>query len=147
MSESLAESLGNLTLSQEDKKEQVKETKGKTNKQTNWKKKMKKNFIFSINIDIFTHSIYFLWLDEITTKPKTGLLYDPRMCLHEEEGHVESPKRITSIYETLVKFELDKKCKRIEARNITEEEVLMVHTKRHYDEVQSWKKCDLTELE
>lgn len=86
----------------------------------------------------------------------TGLCYDERMRYHSEVSatsgdnvHPEDPRRIYRIYKELCEGGLvaeveDKSTilakvplKRIEAREATEEECLLVHTPEHYDFVKS----------
>lgn len=82
---------------------------------------------------------------------KTGLCYDTRMMFHEqinEEDHPEQPKRIFSIYSALVgagfvedegltgSFK-DGIMKRIDAREVTEKEALLAHSKGHWDYISS----------
>ncbi|KAJ4550531.1 Histone deacetylase hda1 [Exophiala dermatitidis] len=102
-------------------------------------------------------------LDDTVPKPPrglpvaqlpTGLCYDDRMRYHAEIAatsgenvHPEDPRRIYYIYKELCEAGLvdDKDCppmvevplKRIEAREATREECLLVHTPEHYDFVKS----------
>ena len=85
---------------------------------------------------------------------QTGLVYDVRMRFHvesmpmEDDVHPEDPRRIHAIFEAFVHAGLawqpgssgpsaDYYMGRIDARAVTEDEVLLVHTKRHYDWIQS----------
>ena len=84
---------------------------------------------------------------------QTGLVYDVRMRFHveavptDDDIHPEDPRRIHVIFESFVDAGLAFKedvtppsnylMGRIEARMVTEEEVLLVHTKDHYDWIQS----------
>jgi histone deacetylase 6 len=85
---------------------------------------------------------------------QTGLVYDVRMRFHveaiptEDDVHPEDPRRIHAIFEAFVQAGLawrestsgpltDYYMGRIDARMVTEEEVLLVHTKAHWDWVQS----------
>jgi histone deacetylase 6 len=84
----------------------------------------------------------------------TGLCYDERMRYHAEVSatsgenvHPEDPRRIYYIYKELCEAGLvaDKKYPpmvdvpllRIHAREATQEECLLIHTKAHYDFVRS----------
>ena len=60
----------------------------------------------------------------------TGIVYDERMLAHKNEvsDHPECPKRISYIWKELVKEGVVECCKRVEAREATEEEILLVHT-------------------
>jgi histone deacetylase 6 len=85
---------------------------------------------------------------------QTGLVYDVRMRFHveaiptEDDVHPEDPRRIHAIFEAFVQAGLawrestsgpltDYYMGRIDARMVTEEEVLLVHTKAHWDWVQT----------
>lgn len=84
---------------------------------------------------------------------QTGLVYDVRMRFHveavptEDDIHPEDPRRIHVIFESLVNAGLAFKkdvtapstylMGRIDARMVTEEEVRLVHTKDHWDWIQS----------
>jgi histone deacetylase 6 len=85
---------------------------------------------------------------------QTGLVYDVRMRFHveaiptEEDVHPEDPRRIHAIFEAFVQAGLawregtsgpltDYYMGRIDARMVTMEEVLLVHTKAHWDWVQT----------
>ncbi|EPS37463.1 hypothetical protein H072_8853 [Dactylellina haptotyla CBS 200.50] len=77
---------------------------------------------------------------------RTGLCYDVRMRFHatldEEDVHPEDPRRIHVIYQTLVEAGLtklpeeggkeDELMLRINAREVTEKEALLVHTVQHW---------------
>lgn len=84
---------------------------------------------------------------------QTGLVYDVRMRFHveavptDDDIHPEDPRRIHVIFESFVDAGLAFKkdvtppsnylMGRIDARMVTEEEVCLVHTKQHYDWIQS----------
>ena len=84
---------------------------------------------------------------------QTGLVYDVRMRFHveavptQEDIHPEDPRRIHAIFESLVDAGLAYKqdvtvasnylMARVDTRMVTEEEVCLVHTKKHYDWIQS----------
>lgn len=87
-------------------------------------------------------------------KLPTGLCYDERMRYHAEVAatsgenvHPEDPRRIYYIYKELCEAGLvdDRKyppmvevpMSRIDAREATEDECLLIHTKKHYDFVKS----------
>ena len=67
----------------------------------------------------------------------TGLIYDERMKAHrcESYAHPECPERISRIWEKLVEEGVVSKCERVPARDVTEEELLLVHTKGHLEEM------------
>jgi histone deacetylase 6 len=89
---------------------------------------------------------------------KTGLVYDSRMRFHAElpsmslnanEIHPEDPRRIHSIFEEIRQAGLvgpsnasedeqtEDHCWRIAIRAATRPEILLIHTKEHYDFVES----------
>ena len=88
---------------------------------------------------------------------RTGLVYDPRMRFHAElpelstngdDIHPEDPRRIHSIFEEIKQAGLvdsstsagdvtDDQCWRIGIRPATRPEILLIHTKEHYDFVES----------
>lgn len=85
---------------------------------------------------------------------QTGLIYDVRMRFHveaiptEDDVHPEDPRRIHAIFEAFVQAGLawresssnpltDYYMGRIDARMVTQQEVLLVHTQAHWDWVQS----------
>ncbi len=60
---------------------------------------------------------------------KTGLLLDTLFRDHEPgDHHPEAPGRIQAIYDQLHSDEKVEKCQAIEHRNVTDDEVLLVHT-------------------
>lgn len=63
----------------------------------------------------------------------TVIVYDERMCLHEEDGHPEQPDRIRKIFAKMNAENLLSKCTIMPAREATDEEILTVHTKSHLD--------------
>jgi histone deacetylase 4/5 len=65
-----------------------------------------------------------------------GLVYDSRMCAHENESdrkHPEQPARITSIYQRLTSAGVVARCVKVEAREATNEELSSVHTQNHVE--------------
>lgn len=76
----------------------------------------------------------------------TGLVYDEKMCLHEDkEDHPENPDRIKHIFNKIKESSfagpqgsgLLEKCTMVDVREATDEEILMVHTKKHLDDIKS----------
>ncbi len=65
------------------------------------------------------------------TSTNTGIAYDERMCLHQTQDHPESPDRIKAIFNKLKKNGLLNKCKLIDCRESTPNEILSVHSKDH----------------
>lgn len=88
---------------------------------------------------------------------KTGLVYDPRMRFHaelpsmsssEDDIHPEDPRRIHSIFEEIRQAGLvgsssaedesnEQFCWRIAIRMATKPQILLVHTKEHYEFVKA----------
>jgi acetoin utilization deacetylase AcuC-like enzyme len=69
---------------------------------------------------------------------KIGFVFDERMLAHKEFAmkHVEKPERAMSIYMNLVFKGLTEKLVRIPSEEISEEDVLRVHTKKHFESVE-----------
>lgn len=94
---------------------------------------------------------------------QTGLVYDVRMRFHveaiptESDVHPEDPRRIHAIFEAFVHAGLawrkgadgpsDYYMGRIDARQVTKEEVCLVHTERHWEWIQSLSSKTAEELE
>ena len=73
---------------------------------------------------------------------KTGLIYDDRMCNYfcinpEEENHVERPARISYIYNALNENGLASRCKILNSRLASHEEVLLRHDEKHLKVIES----------
>jgi acetoin utilization deacetylase AcuC-like enzyme len=69
---------------------------------------------------------------------KIGFVFDERMLAHKEYAmkHVEKPERAMSIYMNLVFKGLTEKLVRVPSEEISEEDVLRVHTKSHFENVE-----------
>lgn len=70
---------------------------------------------------------------------RSGLVFDERMCSHRCEdpsGHPECPERILAIYESLASAGLVDSFVAVPARDVTADEVLLVHTKEHRIDVE-----------
>lgn len=62
-------------------------------------------------------------------KPATGLILDQSFTLHDPgEHHPEAPGRIRAIIKQLEEEQLVDKCRQLELRDVTDDEVLLVHT-------------------
>ncbi len=61
----------------------------------------------------------------------TVLVYDKRHGPHNGFGHVERPERADGIWQMLKDEGLVERCKVIEGRPATDEELLSVHTAEH----------------
>lgn len=77
---------------------------------------------------------------------QTGIIYDERMCLHQKEGHPEQPERIRAIYNEIKENHLLELCQMIEIREATEEEISLVHSIRHLNNMQNIPEMDPKEL-
>ncbi|KAK5150393.1 Histone deacetylase hda1 [Recurvomyces mirabilis] len=93
---------------------------------------------------------------------QTGLVYDVRMRFHveayptDDDVHPEDPRRIHAIYEALRQAGLvwsttsespsSYYMGRIDAREVTEEEARLVHTKKHWDWIASIADLDIEQL-
>ncbi|CAG8504690.1 9907_t:CDS:10 [Ambispora gerdemannii] len=70
---------------------------------------------------------------------RTGFVYDIRMRyhgnLHEGEYHPEDPSRISGIAKILETYNCTERLVRIPAREATKEEVCLVHSVKHWNEV------------
>ena len=85
----------------------------------------------------------------LTDSKRTGIVYDKRMCdyyCYDSCSHVERPARITVIYHRLKETGLLNKCALINSRLATEEEILLKHTKTHFDKIQSVQNMSVKEL-
>lgn len=81
---------------------------------------------------------------------KTGIIYDERMCQHEQDDHPEQPERIRSIYSLMQSRNLFKYCKLVPIREATDEEILGVHDKTHLEymkALQTMKPRQLLQME
>ena len=75
--------------------------------------------------------MYLLSLEcRVSISSGMGLIYDERMKAHrcESYAHPECPERISRIWEKLVEEGVVSRCERVPARDVTEEELLLVHT-------------------
>lgn len=73
--------------------------------------------------------------DEISNKQyKVGLAYDPNMLRHRHPiRHVECPERISKTWNLLELTGIVDRCKLIPSRNATEDELMLVHSGKHID--------------
>lgn len=79
-----------------------------------------------------------------------GIIYDGRLCLHQETDHLEQPDRIRFIYKTIMSNNLSYKCKIYNGRIATEEEILSIHTNELFKTMSSTvtlSKINLCKLE
>jgi len=88
-------------------------------------------------------------LDQKRIGKDTGIVYHPDMALHEspeEFGHPEQPARIQGIYSQLQKKNLLQKTREITARDATQAELELVHTRSYLDFVQTLPSKTVEEL-
>lgn len=80
----------------------------------------------------------------------TGLVFSEVFTHHKnlwDSSHPETPDRLTYIMEELQKQELLGHCVRVEPREATEEELLLVHKKEYIDLMRSTKTMTVDELQ
>ncbi|KAK9717558.1 Histone deacetylase hda1, variant 2 [Basidiobolus ranarum] len=74
-----------------------------------------------------------------THRPDTGLVYDVRLAYHAPVvtglPHPEESLRAYHIYEKIAASGCLSRCAKVNCREATEEELLLVHTKRHVTEI------------
>ncbi|KAJ9582108.1 hypothetical protein L9F63_003564, partial [Diploptera punctata] len=81
------------------------------------------------------------------------LVYDERMMRHKnisDVGHPEKPERISAIFSKHEEYGLLTRCHMLKARAVTEEELLLLHTRDHIDtmkETADMKLHDLTKMQ
>ncbi|XP_051282639.1 histone deacetylase 6 isoform X2 [Dicentrarchus labrax] len=88
-------------------------------------------------------------LDLSSASSGTGLVYSEIFTHHKnlwEPSHPESPDRVTFIMEELERQDLLSHCIRVEPREATEEELLLLHTKQYLDLMESTQKMSDCEL-
>ncbi|KAG2391906.1 hypothetical protein C9374_013391 [Naegleria lovaniensis] len=69
---------------------------------------------------------------------KTGLLYDPRMCLHE--GPIpETPVRISHIWNMIQENHLLEECEIMKSREVTTQELSLVHSEQYINDFFEFK--------
>lgn len=80
---------------------------------------------------------------------RTGYIYDPTMMLHchegyipndsdaaDQSGHPEEPMRIKRIFDRLSSQGLIRRMKHLDFSEVTYDQVILVHTKEHWEKVQ-----------
>ncbi|XP_076299749.1 histone deacetylase 6 isoform X1 [Lasioglossum baleicum] len=87
--------------------------------------------------NIFVRDVYQKAMDAYTLKRKeTGLVFDRSMVEHKclwDPNYPECPARLISILQRCEELGLIKRCKLIEPREATENEILMKHSKKALD--------------
>jgi histone deacetylase 6 len=78
----------------------------------------------------------------------TGLVYDDRFLLHRAPyEHPEHPGRLQAIRDHLIAEGLFERCRRVEAREATLEELEAIHTRALIDTVRATSARDFTQLD
>ncbi|KAK7863370.1 hypothetical protein R5R35_004338 [Gryllus longicercus] len=80
---------------------------------------------------------------------KVCLVYDERMMKHKnapEPSHPEKPERISTIYFRHEEYGLLERCHRLKARSVTQEELLLLHSKQHIDQIVGTKNMKFRDL-
>jgi histone deacetylase 6 len=78
----------------------------------------------------------------------TGLVYDEAFLLHAPPyEHPEHPGRLSAIWSRFTEDGLGGRCRRVEAREATREELLAVHTPGHIDRIEATAQRDFGELD
>ena len=78
----------------------------------------------------------------------TGLVYDERFLLHRAPyDHPEHPGRLSAIWNRLETDGLADRCRRVEAREATREELLRIHTGEHVDRIESTARREHAQLD
>jgi histone deacetylase 6 len=90
----------------------------------------------------------FVALDQKRIGRETGIVYHTGMALHSagELGHPEQPARIQGIYAQLQKKNLISRTREVVAREATDAELELVHTREYLDLVQSFPTKPVDEL-
>ena len=79
---------------------------------------------------------------------QTGLVYDERFLLHRaSDDHPEHPGRLTAIWNRLMSERIVPRCRRIPAREATQQELLAIHTEEHIDRVAATALRDRAQLD
>jgi len=72
------------------------------------------------------------------------VIYDHRMAQHcclWDQSYPECPERYTSVIKRCEEMKLFERCKQLEPRMATKEEILMKHTAEHYELLKSTSNC------
>ncbi|OQR72538.1 histone deacetylase 6-like [Tropilaelaps mercedesae] len=83
----------------------------------------------------------------VTRRPRTALVYDERMQKHAspfEDSHPECPERFSLSLERVQEYGLDQRCVILPSRAATEEELQLIHSKKHVELAKSLDGCDDT---
>ncbi|XP_067008201.1 histone deacetylase 6 isoform X1 [Anabrus simplex] len=76
-------------------------------------------------------------------------VYDERMMKHKnisDPSHPERPERLSSIYSCLEDYGLLERCHQLQSRSATKEELLLLHSKAHIEQMEEAKNLKLKEL-
>jgi histone deacetylase 6 len=83
-------------------------------------------------------------------KSKVGIVYDDIMLRHrnlQEPGHPETPERISNIFANHADYGLLERCERLNSREVTEEELVLIHTQEHIELMKKTSKLRQHDLE
>lgn len=87
--------------------------------------------------NVFIRDIYQNAIDAYkVARKKTGIVFDESMIEHEclwDSNYPECPARFTQVLERCKEMGLVERCKRIESRLATENEILMKHSQKQID--------------
>jgi acetoin utilization deacetylase AcuC-like enzyme len=79
---------------------------------------------------------------------KTGIVYDERMCLHEDKtSHPEDPTRIKQIYQMLKDNGLAQRCIPVAPIELTQTELSVMHTGKYLDKIHESSSMNRTQLD
>ncbi|KND01266.1 hypothetical protein, variant 1 [Spizellomyces punctatus DAOM BR117] len=87
-----------------------------------------------------------------TPANQTGLFYDPRLLRHtnlfpdEDEEYCEVPERVEKAYEELKRRGLASRCIRLSGIAATYEQLRLVHTEEHIQEISSTRDMEMDQL-
>lgn len=75
---------------------------------------------------------------------ETGIIYEESMAEHRclwDQNYPECPERLTSVINRCKELKLFDRCKKLTPRLAAKSEILMAHTEKHYDLLQSTNNC------
>lgn len=79
-----------------------------------------------------------------TVRNDTGVIYHDSMAQHcclWDKDYPENPDRFTSVIERCKELKLFSRCKELTPRLATKDEILSVHTDKHYELLKSTENC------
>lgn len=75
---------------------------------------------------------------------ETGIIYDESMAQHcclWDQNYPECPERFTSVINRCREMKLIERCKELKPRMATKEEILKIHTDKHFELLEATKQC------